>query len=65
MPGRLFEINAEQLPFYSFTDNTPVDSSANNSGTFFYRIKAKTNNISEYWYSAILSGRSLDNYAPK
>lgn len=59
------EINAEQLSFYSFTDNTPVDSSANNSGTFFYRIKAKTSNISEYWYSAILSGRSLDNYAPE
>jgi len=58
------ELSAEQLPFYSFVDNTPVDSTANNSGTFFYRIKAKTSAISEYWYSGILSGRSLDNIPP-
>ncbi|MBL0108089.1 MAG: FG-GAP repeat protein [Ignavibacteria bacterium] len=58
------EISAEQIPFYSFVDHTPVDSTANNSGTFFYRIKAKTTNISEYWYSGILSGRSLDNIPP-
>ena len=58
------EINAEQIQSYSFTDHTPVDSASNNSGTFFYRIKAKTSNISEYWYSGILSGRSIDNIAP-
>ena len=58
------ELSAEQLPFYSFVDHTPVDSTANNSGTFYYRIKAKTTTISEYWYSGILSGRSLDNIPP-
>ncbi|MGB4851464.1 MAG: FG-GAP-like repeat-containing protein, partial [Ignavibacteria bacterium] len=58
------EVSAEQIPFYSFVDHTPVDSTANNSGTFFYRIKAKTSSISEYWYSGILSGRSLDNIPP-
>ncbi|MBL0108394.1 MAG: hypothetical protein IPP52_14210 [Ignavibacteria bacterium] len=59
------EISAEQIPpFILFVDHTPVDSTANSSGTFLYSIKAKTTNISEYWYSGILSGRSLDNIPP-
>lgn len=58
------EMTAEKLPFYYYLDNTPVDSSSQNSGIFFYRIKAKTSNADEFWYSDILSGRSVDNIAP-
>ncbi|MCY7361177.1 MAG: integrin alpha, partial [Ignavibacteria bacterium] len=58
------EVTAETYTFYSFTDITPYDSSSGNSGTFFYRIKAKTSSAQEFWYSNILSGRSIDNIAP-
>ncbi len=58
------EVTAENLPFYYYLDNTPVDSSSSNSGVYYYRIKAKTNNQNEYWYSDILYGRSVDNLAP-
>ncbi|HMR42022.1 MAG TPA: FG-GAP-like repeat-containing protein, partial [Ignavibacteria bacterium] len=58
------EITAETLPFYSFIDNTPYDSTSNNSGNLYYRIKAKSSNAQEFWYSGILFGRSIDNIAP-
>jgi hypothetical protein len=58
------DVTAENLPFYYYLDNTPVDSSSLNNGLYYYRIKAKTNYINEYWYSDILSGRSVDNLAP-
>lgn len=57
-------VTAENLPFYYYLDNVPVDSSSVNSGIYFYRIKAKTSYPNEYWYSDILSGRSVDNLAP-
>jgi len=58
------DLTAENLPFYYYLDNTPVDSSSLNNGVYYYRIKAKTNYINEYWYSNILSGRSVDNLTP-
>ena len=57
-------VTARLLPFYSYIDNTPYDSTSGNSGTFFYRIRANTSNISEFWYSGMISGRSIDNIAP-
>ncbi len=57
-------ISASNRSFYTYTDNTPSDSSTNGTGTMFYQIMARTGNNSEYWVSNILSGRSLDNIAP-
>ena len=57
-------IPATREPFYTYTANTPFDSSSNNSGNFFFRITARTSNPDQYWRSAILSGRSTDNLAP-
>ncbi|MEZ4690309.1 MAG: FG-GAP-like repeat-containing protein [Ignavibacteria bacterium] len=57
-------VPATKRSFYTFTDNTPSDSSAGGNGTMFYRIMARTSNSSQYWLSGILSGRSIDNIAP-
>ncbi|MBK8981997.1 MAG: FG-GAP repeat protein [Ignavibacteria bacterium] len=57
-------IQATKRSFYTFTDHTPSDSGSNNSGNFFYKVRAKTSNINSYWESAILSGRSIDNIPP-
>ncbi len=57
-------IQPERIPYYSFIDNTPNDSGGGSVGIYFYRVKAKTNNNNVYWYSGILSGRSVDNLAP-
>lgn len=58
------EISSEKLPFYYYLDNTPLDSSSLNPGIYYYRIKAKTASAEEFWYSDIMSGRSVDNLAP-
>ncbi len=55
---------ATKRSFYTFTDRTPSDSSANGNGTMFYQIMARTINSNVYWLSGILSGRSVDNIAP-
>jgi len=55
---------ATKRSFYTFTDHTPSDSSANGNGTMFYQIMARTINSNVYWLSGILSGRSVDNIAP-
>ncbi len=57
-------ITANKNPFYNFTADTPLDSSSNSSGNMFFRITARTEISNQYWRSAILSGRSLDNIAP-
>ncbi len=57
-------VTARALSFYSYIDNTPYDSTTGNSATLFYRIRANTANTQNYWESAILSGRSIDNIAP-
>jgi len=57
-------IPASKNSFYSHLASTPYDSTSNSSGTFFFRISAKTSSPSQYWRSAILSGRSLDNISP-
>ena len=36
----------------------------NNSGTFYFRITARTNLQEEYWRSNIMYGHSVDNLAP-
>ncbi|MBS1516884.1 MAG: FG-GAP repeat protein [Bacteroidetes bacterium] len=67
--GNFAWVNMANIPagknsFYSYLAATPFDSSSNSSGTFFFRVTAKTNSPSQYWRSAILSGRSLDNISP-
>ncbi len=57
-------VPATRESFYSFTDNTPFDSVADNSGTLYYRITARTSSPDNFWRSAILSGSSIDNIAP-
>ena len=57
-------VPATRESFYSFTDNTTFDSVSGNSGTLYYRITARTSNPDNFWRSAILSGRSIDNIAP-
>jgi len=57
-------VPATKRSFYTFTDNTPFDSSSGSSGNLFYQIMAKTSDPSQFWLSGILSGRSIDNIAP-
>ncbi|MBK6876048.1 MAG: hypothetical protein IPG99_06215 [Ignavibacteria bacterium] len=57
-------IPATKESFYSYISNMPFDSSANNTGSFFFRITARTSDVNQFWRSAILSGRSIDNIAP-
>ncbi|MBK8983682.1 MAG: FG-GAP repeat protein [Ignavibacteria bacterium] len=57
-------ITARKISFYSYVNNTPYDSTSNNSDNFFYRIRANTSDANVFWYSAILSGKSIDNIAP-
>ncbi|MDP2364267.1 MAG: integrin alpha, partial [Ignavibacteria bacterium] len=53
-----------QNPFYTLVASTPNDSVTNNSGTYYFRVTARTNNANEYWRSNILYGHSTDNLAP-
>lgn len=57
-------ITANKNPFYNYTADTPLDSSSNSNGNLFFRITARTQVSSQFWRSAILSGRSIDNIAP-
>ncbi len=58
------QIPSNKNPFYSYLAATPYDSSSNSNGSFFFRITARTSVPSQFWRSAILSGRSIDNIAP-
>ena len=53
-----------QNPLYSFIAQTPNDSMTNNSGTYYFRITARTADPNQYWRSNILYGHSTDNLAP-
>jgi hypothetical protein len=53
-----------QNPLYTFIANTPNDSMLNNSGTYYFRITARTSNPNEYWRSNIMYGHSVDNLSP-
>ena len=57
-------ITANKNSFYTYTAGTPFDSSSLSTGNFSFRITAKTSNPTQFWRSAILSGRSIDNIAP-
>ena len=57
-------ISATYEPFYTYTADTPYDSSSNNNSAFYFRITARTYIAQQFWRSAILSGRSLDNIPP-
>jgi hypothetical protein len=57
-------VTASRLPFYTFTAATPFDSTTNNSGNLFYKIRSRTSDPNVFWESAILSGKSIDNIAP-
>ena len=53
-----------QNPLYTFIAETPNDSMTNNSGTYYFRITARTSNPNQYWRSNIMYGHSVDNLAP-
>ena len=57
-------ISSNKNSFYSLVAQTPYDSSANTTGTFYFRVTARTSTPSQYWRSGILYGRSIDNLAP-
>ncbi len=53
-----------QNPLYSFIAETPNDSITNNSGTYYFRVTARTSDQNQYWRSNIVYGHSVDNLAP-
>jgi hypothetical protein len=53
-----------QNPLYSFIAETPNDSITNNSGTYYFRVTARTSDPNQYWRSNIMYGHSVDNLAP-
>ena len=53
-----------QNPLYSFIAETPNDSITNNSGTYYFRVTARTSDPNQYWRSNIIYGHSVDNLAP-
>ena len=53
-----------QNVYYTFIANTPNDSMTNNSGTYYFRVTARTANPNQYWRSNIIYGHSVDNLAP-
>ena len=57
-------VQPNQNPLYTFIANTPNDSMTNNSGTYYFRITARTADPNEYWRSNIMYGHSVDNLAP-
>ncbi|MFZ1321329.1 MAG: FG-GAP-like repeat-containing protein [Ignavibacteria bacterium] len=57
-------VNARMLPFYSYLEDTPFDSTSGNQGSLYYRIRANTSSPVSFYYSAILHGRSIDNISP-
>ena len=57
-------VQPNQNPQYTFIAPTPNDSSTNSSGTFYFRITARTDDPNEYWRSNIMSGHSVDNLSP-
>jgi hypothetical protein len=57
-------ISATHEPQYAYVAETPNDSMTNNSGTYFFRVTARTANPDEYWRSNIISGHSVDNISP-
>jgi hypothetical protein len=53
-----------QNPMYEQTMATGYDSMANTSGTYYFRVTARTAYPDQYWRSNIASGHSADNLAP-
>ncbi|RKY99771.1 MAG: hypothetical protein DRQ13_01685 [Ignavibacteriae bacterium] len=53
-----------QNPLYTFIAHTPNDSMTNNSGTYYFRVTARTEDPNQYWRSNIMYGHSVDNLAP-
>jgi hypothetical protein len=53
-----------QNPLYTFIAQTPNDSMTNNSGTYYFRVTARTEDPNQYWRSNIMYGHSVDNLAP-
>ncbi len=62
--AQLGTVQPNQNLLYTFNAQTPNDSSANNSGTYFFRITARTADPNQYWRSNIIYGHSVDNLAP-
>ena len=50
--------------YYYFTSSTPTDSGINGNSTFYFRVTAFTNSGSVLYRSNIMSGNSIDNFAP-
>ncbi len=62
--AQLGTVQPVQNLLYTFNAQTPTDSATNNSGTYFFRITARTQDPNQYWRSNILSGHSVDNIPP-
>ena len=62
--AQLGTVQPVQNLLYTFNAQTPNDSATNNSGTYFFRVTARTEDPNQYWRSNILSGHSADNIAP-
>ncbi len=61
---QIANIPAVHNPQYLYSAATPYDSTSDASGTFYFRVTARTANPDEYWQSNIVSGHSVDNLAP-
>jgi hypothetical protein len=53
-----------QNPIYEQTVATGYDSMTNNSGTYYFRVTARTNNSDGFWRSNIVACHSVDNLPP-
>lgn len=62
--AQIGSVQPMQNVYYTFIANTPNDSMTNNSGTYYFRITARTSNPNQYWRSNIVYGHSVDNLAP-
>src|SRR5690606_39198177 len=62
--AQIGSVQPMQNVYYTFIANTPNDSMTNNSGTYYFRVTARTSNPNQYWRSNIIYGHSVDNLAP-
>jgi len=50
---------------YSFSADASYDSMTSVSGTFYFRVIARTSNSNEFWKSNVAAGHSVDNLVPE
>jgi hypothetical protein len=62
--SQIGSVQPMQNVYYTYIANTPNDSMINNSGTYYFRVTARTSNPNQYWRSNIIYGHSVDNLSP-